>query len=293
MMQKILLTGSSGFLGWYVAKDLLSNGYEVIGTYSSHKPKIEGMTTLQIDLTDSKAVVDLFQSWQPKAVIHLAANSNANQCELKPEATQLINVMATTQMAQLCAANNIPFLFTSTDLIFDGQHAPYDETVDPNPINTYGQQKKQAEQAILDVHPTATIARSPLMYGLHQPSNNFLKNWIGKLQNGETIAAFKDELRTPASGNDVSKGIRLLLEQQLPGIWHLGGPERISRYDFALEMAEVFNLPKTHIKASLQADVQMPAARPSDVSMNSQKTFKMGYQPLGIRAGLLRELHKS
>jgi dTDP-4-dehydrorhamnose reductase len=77
-----------------------------------------------------------------------------------------------------------------------------------------------------------------------------------------------------------------VLEKQVQGMIHLGGKERLSRYDFGRLLVEVFQLPATRLKSCRQQDVKMAAPRPADVSLDSSKAFHLGYQPLSVREEL-------
>ena len=276
-MKKLLVTGVSGFLGWHVAHHK-QDDYELLGIYSQTKPELENIQLTSLNLTDYKAVRNFLEKNQPEAILHLAANSNPNNCE-QNESSNNINVTTTINLARWAAKSNIPFLFTSTDLVFDGKNAPYSESSATNPIMVYGKQKLEAEQKVLDIYPNATIARMPLMYGTPSNGLGYMNAWIRNLKEGKKVFCFTDEYRTTTSGNDAAAGLFLLLEKNQSGIFHLGGRERISRFDFAQKMAEVFFLPKALIIPSLQKDVQMPAKRPADVSLVSSKAYALGFNP--------------
>lgn len=286
-MKKLLITGISGFLGNCFAKLHLED-WQLTGWYHQRKVTYPGIETQAVNLADSAAVEAAFHKVQADALIHLAAIAQPNACEKHPAFARTINVDATVLLASLCEKRGIPFLFTSTDLVFDGKHAPYDEQAKTLPVNLYGRHKVAAEQAIQEVCPTACIARCPLMFGIPDAGNSFLKGWLTALQAGREIFAFEDEYRTAVSGETAVKGLMLLLNQGVSGTWHLGGKERLSRYDFAIKMANVFKLPTALIKASKQADVQMLANRPADVSLDSAKAFDLGYDPLSTELALRR-----
>ena len=114
--------------------------------------------------------------------------------------------------------------------------------------------------------------------------------WIRNLKEGKKVFCFTDEYRTTTSGRDAATGLFLLLEKNKSGIFHLGGRERISRFDFAIRMAEIFNLPKELIIPSLQKDVQMPANRPADVSLVSDKAYAIGFNPGSVKKELSKLL---
>ena len=285
-MKKLFVTGISGFLGWHITK-AKQQQWQLIGTYKENALIITNGTTIALDLTESKKLQESLENIQPDAILHLAALSNPNYCEQHPDASYAVNVKVGVELASYAAQQNIPFVFTSTDLVFDGKAGNYTEAAPIAPVNQYGQHKAEAERAIQELYPAAIIARLPLLYGLTGRPDNFMFHWLRKLKEGETVPAFSDEFRTPGSGLDIAKGLFQLLEANQAGIWHLAGPERISRYDFAIKMAKAFSIPEHLIIPSLQKDVKMPAARPADVSMAIEKVTTIGYRPRPIEENLV------
>ncbi len=283
-MKKLLVTGISGFLGWHIAEHAQSD-FQLIGIYNKTKLELKNIQLEQLDLTNQSAVSNFLKKHQPDAILHLAANSNPNYCEQNP-LSEIINVKVTEHLASNCAEQNISFLFTSTDLVFDGKNAPYTTTGSPNPIMVYGKQKLEAEQKVLKVFPKAIIARMPLMYGLPKNGLGFMNAWLRNLQAGKNVYCFTDEYRTATFGGDAAQGIFALLNNKAKGIFHLGGLERMSRFEFATQMAEHFGLDKNLIIPSLQKDVNMPAKRPADVSLDSNNTFTFGFVPKKLEDNL-------
>jgi dTDP-4-dehydrorhamnose reductase len=283
-MKKLLVTGISGFLGWHIAYHLQSD-FEIIGVYKKTKPEMKNIHLQQLDLTNQAAVSIFLEKNKFDAVLHLAANSNPNDCQRDP-LSGIINVEVTKYLAQYCAVQNIAFLFTSTDLVFDGENAPYSVSESLNPIMVYGKQKLKAEQYVLKVFPEAIIARMPLMYGLPKNGFGFMSAWLRDLQEGKNIYCFTDEYRTATYGGDAAQGIFALLKNEASGVFHLGGPERMSRFDFSTKMALHFGLDKNLIIPSLQKDVKMPAKRPADVSLVSNKAFTYGFSPKKLEDNL-------
>jgi len=286
---KLLLTGASGFLGgnfckWY------ADQFEIHAVWHQNPvglPGLPGLSAHQVDITDETALASLIETVKPDAVIHLAAYSDPNACQLHPEVSELVNIQASENMASICAGLKIPLLFASTDLVFDGKAAPYAEKDVPAPVSTYGLHKSIAEQAILDIYPNATVCRLPLMYGnSYNTANSFLQPMLQKLSNGEQVHLFTDEYRSVASARDVCKGLLMCLDN--PGeIFHLGGNERISRYAFGKKTCEIFGYSESLLVKSKQKDVPMPAPRPKDVSLSSEKANNLGWMPGNIDTELL------
>ncbi|MEO1625781.1 MAG: NAD(P)-dependent oxidoreductase [Bacteroidota bacterium] len=269
-MKKLLVTGISGFLGQHLAR-LYSPHWQLLGTYHKHQPSSSAMDCFQLDISDSTASRALLDKLHPDAILHLAACAQPNFCEEHPDLSEKVNVQASVHLAKLAAERDIPFVFTSTDLVFDGASAPYAEEDATGPVNLYGQQKARAEQQILGVHSRATVARMPLMYSTDESIPSFLIHWLKALREGREVYAFTDEIRTALHARDAVEGLLALLELGASGIWHLGGDQPMSRYDFIVHHAQEESLPTELIRPSLQKDVSMPAARPANVSLDSQK----------------------
>lgn len=276
-MKKLLITGASGFLGWHLCQ-MAQASWDVYGTYHSHLTDIPGTTGLNLDLTHFNHLKKTLQTLQPDAVIHAAAISQPNQCQENPERSHQINVISTWNLAGLCADLQIPFLFTSSELVFDGQNPPYRESDPVCPINLYGEQKVAAETGILERHLDAIICRMPLMFGAVPHAQSFIQPFIERIRTGQILNLFTDEIRTPVSGTCAAKGILLALEKA-KGFIHLGGRDRLSRYEMGLMLVEVLQIPNANLNPCKQSDVPMSAPRAKDVSMDSSIAFNLGYQP--------------
>lgn len=284
-MKKLLITGISGFLGWHLW-ELAKQDWEVYGTYFSHAIALPGAKLIKVDLKDLQALRELFQTVQPQAVIHTAALSSPNFCQTHPEESHAVNVTASCHIATLCAEAGLPCAFTSTDLVFDGLNPPYRESDSVNPVNLYGEQKVLAEAGMLERYPAIAVCRMPLMFGAATPTaSSFMQPFIQMLRDEQELKLFIDEFRTPASVTTAAKGLLLALEKA-QGIIHLGGKERVSRYEFGKLLVDVLALPERGLQACRQQDVPMSAPRPKDVSLDSSLAFSLGYSPLSIREEL-------
>ena len=286
-MKRLLVTGSSGFVGWHLGQ-VSPDHWQLIGQYRSNCPISGYGEHFSLNLDDLDELEKAFAYYHPDGIIHLAAAANPNYCETNRTEAYHTNVEVTVAIARYAAQHHIPFVFASTDLVFDGQRAPYLPTDLRAPVSQYGLQKMAAEDILLRQFPGAIIARLPLMFGLPEQGNNFLRSWLNKWRSGETIPAFQDEYRTAVSGFDAAKGLMLLLELRRGGVFHLGGRDRMSRYQFARLAAVLFGVPTSLVRPSWQADVKMAAARPADVSLNSRQTYQLGYQPKIAEEALIR-----
>lgn len=277
--KRLLVTGASGFLGYRVCIEATS-GWKVFGIHHDHPVLAGNVEALGLDLTDHDALTHAVKQVRPHAVIHTAAVSRPEDCQAHPETSRAVNVTATANLATLCARDKIPFVFTSTDLVFDGRNAPYAETDSVSPVNAYGRQKVEAEKAVRRIYPAAAICRMPLMFGYAPGTENGFLGWmIRALEKGEPIRLFTNEYRTVIDTVSAARGLILFTEKP-GGTYHLGGRRRISRYDMGLALLQrgPWN-PSLLIRASVH-DLTGTAPRSPDVSLVSDRAHAMGYHPL-------------
>ncbi|MCK5685065.1 NAD(P)-dependent oxidoreductase [bacterium] len=282
MKKKLIITGASGFLGRKLCLQAVKN-WNVYGLIHKHIFSQNGVTVLKIDLTSLSDLKKFFLNIKPDALIHTAAISDPNFCQENPEQSFKLNVESSINLSILCSDLEIPFIFCSTDLVFDGLNPPYSENDIVCPVNTYGKHKVLAEKGIIKIYADSLICRLPLLYGYPESGNRGLKKMLTDLENNRTVKLFSDEYRSPVSAESAATGILELLGKN-SGLLHLGGRESISRYDFGLLVAELYNYSSDLIEKILQLDVPMPAPRSIDVSLISKQAYSLGYKP-----GLLRE----
>ncbi len=280
-MNKILVTGISGFLGWYAARQLKGQ-FELHGIYHQNPVQMPDVHLHQLDLCDAAATRQLLNRIRPAVILHLAANSNLNHCESHPQRAYRINVAATQQLVALAEKLDIYLLYTSTDMVFDGQSPPYHEASPPSPIHSYGHTKAAAEQAVVQSLASVAVVRLPLLYGQVPHASNFYSSWLAHFQKGEPIRAFMDEFRNPLSGRQAAEGLALLLDKKVKGIWHLGGKEYCSRYRFAVSMAHQYGYPEELVIPGKQADISSLAKRPAKLCLAFEKAAAAGFEPGGI-----------
>jgi dTDP-4-dehydrorhamnose reductase len=284
-MKKLLVTGASGFLGWNVIQHAMG-GWDVVGICLTHSVAIPGTKILRVDITRYQDLKRTVFDIRPDAVIHAAAVSDPNTCEQNPGQTRIVNTDASIHLAGLCAALEIPCLFVSSDLVFSGTDAPYCEDDEPSPVSVYGEQKVLAEKGMRKEWPRTVVCRLPLMYGDPGPAaTNFLQLLTRAVLKGQPPRLFIDEYRTPLSGRSAAQGLMIAL-RVIPPIVHLGGPERISRYEFGCLLADVLGVSRATIIACRQKDVDLPAKRPPDVSLDSGRAIAMGFNPGSVREEL-------
>jgi dTDP-4-dehydrorhamnose reductase len=287
-MKKLLVTGASGFLGSNVCR-VAQASWEVFGLYRTKPMSIENVKTMQADLADREPFETMFREVRPNAVIHCAAFPDPNECQKNPDASYRANVLASIVVATLCADAHIPCVFTSSDLVFGGNNPPYAEDSPLDPVNIYGQHKVAAEQGMREAFPDVTICRMPLMFGdAIAPAKSIIQPMIAAIISRKELRLFSDEYRTPVGGTSAAKGLLLALDVS-SGVLHLGGRERISRYEIGVLVAKVIGKSASSIIPALQKENTMSAPRAKDVSLVSEKAFDLGFNP-GTVEDQMREL---
>lgn len=279
---RLLITGAGGFLGWHLCRKA-APVWKVFGLYRAHPAPLTQIEHVQIDLTDFKSVKTLFKEIRPMAVIHLAAQSKTGFCQQHPKQSRLINVDAAANLAGLFSDRSIPFAFTSTDLVFDGNRPPYAEDSPKSPLSVYGEHKAIAEEKILNLYPKAAVCRMPFMFGYTGGyEKGFSGYLLGALKKRNPVRLFADEIRTPVDGIHGAGGLLMALEKA-EGLIHLGGRTPISRFEMG-RMIETYLKVETSVIVPISTQaVDTGVPRSPDVSLDSKKAYAMGYDPGDIQ----------
>jgi dTDP-4-dehydrorhamnose reductase len=237
MKPRLLIVGASGFVGsrWALAA---ADRFEVVR--AARHPADEGEWAT-IDITDPKSVAAAFDQTRPAGVTLLAALSDIDRCQREPELAERINVDGAINVTRQCARHGARLLYTSTDAVFDGTRGIYREDDPPTPPNWYGQTKARAERAIIELLPSATIARMSLVLGRSAQvgGNSYLEKVIGNLRLGNPIITPKNEYRNPIDVGTLCEFFaELTSRDDTSGIFHIGASDKISRYDLASAIAK-------------------------------------------------------
>jgi dTDP-4-dehydrorhamnose reductase len=295
---KILLTGSNGLLGQHLVKLLIeTNAHEIIATSRGANrlsfASSERYKYFSLDITDGIAVNDFMLSHQPDVIIHAAAMTQPDSCEENPVECWNVNVTATRFLTDAAEKVNARFIYLSTDFVFDGLNGPYKETDEPSPVNYYGSSKLAAEKSVMTSNLQWAIVRTVLVYGNILVGNRSnIISWVKEnLENSKPIKVVSDQWRTPTYVEDLAKGILLVLEKNVTGIYHISGEEGMSPYDMALTTADYLHLDKT-LMTKVNADTfTQPAKRPLRTGFIIEKAKKeLGYQPISFKEALKKML---
>ncbi|MFW5959580.1 MAG: SDR family oxidoreductase [Chitinivibrionales bacterium] len=289
MPLNLLITGASGMLGYNLCR-IASVEHSVTGVYYSNEIHIDSVEMIKADLTDQRSVKNLVSDRRFDAVIHTAAFSSPGYCQQNPEETAMLNVDTVKSFCRACRRSGTGFVFTSSDLVFNGKNPPYKEDATLSPVNAYGEQKAEAERIVKKASKDFTVCRMPLLFGDPSPcSNSFIQHLIHSLRATRSIVLFTDEYRTPVSAVSAGYGLLMAAEGRLGGgTVHLGGRTRISRYMIGVKLAELMGCDTTLVKGNLQRDKTFAAPRPPDVSLDSSYAYGKGFGVPELTQDLLR-----
>jgi dTDP-4-dehydrorhamnose reductase len=233
---------------------------------------VQGSTRAHVDLLDFSAVRRVFAELRPQLVIHCAAMSRSPECQQKPELARRVNVDVTAHLAELAA--EVSFVFLSTDLVFDGLKGNYAETDAVNPLNVYAETKVTAEQ-VVRVHPRHLIFRLAINGGVSPTGDRgFNEQMRLAWQRGQVTNLFTDEFRCPIPAVVTARAIWELVNQKQTGLFHLGGGEKLSRYQIGKLVAS--RTPELAVKIVPDSRKNYHGApRPADVSLKLDKIQRL------------------
>lgn len=306
--RSIVVTGATGLVGTKVVQKLLSLDATVHAVV--HRQPPSGHPTLEMSTKDIASsvvlhTVDLatvqpdwtwMQHIQPSAVIHCAAMTNVDACELDPAGAYAINERATRSLAETCARYGAHLVFVSTDYVFDGSNehpGPYNEDDPVHPLNHYGRSKWQGEVAVQNLCAGRTawsICRTSVVYGSTPWTRaNFVTWLLEKLRNGVSAQVVDDQISSPTLAEDLADMLLEIVRQQAVGIFHTAGSTILDRYQFALALARQFDADTSLIRPITTSELQQVAPRPLKAGLHTDKIKQqLALRPLSLTEALLR-----
>ena len=243
-----------------------------------------GLSRADLDFTDHAAAEQVWQRLKPNAVIHCAAVSRTTECERNPQVARRMNVDTTAYLARL--SRDIPFIFLSSGEVFDGKAGSCQETDEPKPINIYGKTKLEAEQRVLE-NPRHTVVRIVLTAGASQHGDrSFVEDMCRSVKNGKKVTLYGDEFRCPLPAGTIARSVWEVLDKGAPGLYHLGGRERLSRWEIGQALLPWYPELQGHLLEG-SAGEHTGAPRPADLSLNCEKIQALLSFPIpGFRSWL-------
>lgn len=274
---KLLITGATGLLGPFLINSFYRD-YETYGIYLKNFIRTDKCKLFKQDIFE-KELSKLILRIKPDLIIHLAALTDVDLCEKNKKLAKKINVFGTENIVKSAEMVNSKLIYVSTDYVFDGKKGNYSEDDTVNPINYYGKSKYMGEKVIMDLNSDYLVVRTSL-YGWNIQDKLSFGEWvIYKLRNNERINLFSDQINSMIFTGDFADILKIVINKNVKGILNIANKESISRYDFGLKVAEVFNLDKKLINKVKFNDFlnknTSGAKRPRNVSLNTDKLERL------------------
>lgn len=269
-MKSILIIGGSGFVGSVFTK-YFSQKYSIHVTYNKNKPYFD-IPSSKIDLIENKQEIqDLILTLKPDIIFHTVAYPSVDFCEQNHELTDDLHVNSIRKISDVAKMVNSKLIFLSTDAVFNSMDKiKFNEDDKTNPINYYGKSKLSAEKIVLNSSEQNIVLRTSVIYGWHEKSR--FTNWIiSSLENSKIVDPFIDQYNTPTLVDDLVKSIQYIIEKNISGLFHATGKTCLNRYEFALIIADIFNLNQNLIKSVTKLEKKQDAPRPFNSCLDSSK----------------------
>jgi dTDP-4-dehydrorhamnose reductase len=265
-MKRILICGANGLLGQRLSLMLSTQtDYEVLNTSIERSFVYDNLLFdyNQLDITNRSDVKSLASSFQPNVILNAAAATNVDWCESNREEAWKANVTAVENLADAARKVGAKLVHISTDYVFDGKNGPYNEESQPHPIGYYGKTKLASENALRVAGIPHVILRTIVLYGSGIGIKANFALWVvHNLKAGKQIHIVDDQIGNPTFVGDLALAMIKAFELNREGIFHIGGGEQISRYDFAIKAATIFGLDVSLIKRIKTSDLNQDAPRP-------------------------------
>ena len=299
---KVFVTGVGGQLGHDVVNELVSRGYEAVG--SDIQPSYAGIQDhtavtkvlyVQLDITDQTAVEKIVKDIHPDVIIHCAAWTavDAAEEESNKDKVHAINALGTRYIAEAARAVDAKMVYISTDYVFDGQGERPWEPDDKcyAPLNVYGQSKLDGEMAVSSILSKYFIVRIAWVFGLN--GKNFIKTMINVGKTHDTVRVVNDQIGTPTYTLDLARLLVDMIESEKYGYYHAtneGG--YISWFDFCCEFYRQYGLNTTVIPVTTKEYGLSKAARPFNSRLDKSKLISAGFTPLPVWQDAVRRYLK-
>ncbi|OGW85332.1 MAG: dTDP-4-dehydrorhamnose reductase [Omnitrophica bacterium RIFCSPLOWO2_01_FULL_45_10] len=279
---KVLITGSNGMLGTDLWQEL-NGDYEILGLdISGSRVKGQGSRVNVVDITDKDKIRSLIYKIKPDIVLHTAAWTDVDGCELNREKAYEINYGGTENIARACKDADADLIYISTDFVFDGKKkSPYKETDLPNPLNVYAQTKLKGEEAVKNLVKKYFILRTSWLYGSN--GKNFVDTILQIAEKKKVLKVVDDQIGSPTYAKDLAKAIHLLLDKAFVrsaergvrsyGVYHVTNDGSVSWYEYAKEILKLSGS-KTKVIPISSEELNRPAKRPAMSVLDNSKFKK-------------------
>ena len=286
------MTGSNGLLGQklvYKLKD--RTDVELIATARGANRLVDqtGYLFRSMDIEDRQSVDAVIDTVKPHHIIHTAAMTQVDDCELDHAACDRANVDAVQYIVNAAERNNSHLVHISTDFIFNGKEGPYDEQGVADPLSYYGNAKWKGELIIQQSKLQWAILRTVLVYGIvDNMSRSNIVLWAkGALEKGKPINVVDDQFRSPTLAEDLADGCILAVDRNATGIYNISGKDQFAIIDLVREVADHYGLDRNLINPVSSETLNQPAKRPPITGFILDKARReLGYEPHSFKEGM-------
>lgn len=289
--KNIMITGANGLLGQKVTHIFKQESEHRLFLTDLHdkSENPDGIEYFKMDITVKEDVKEKVKKYSPDIIINTAAYTNVDGCETEKEHSWRVNVDAVKNFIIASRINDSKIIHISTDYVFDGKTGNYDENSKPNPLSYYGKSKLASENALISSGIKFAVIRTMIIYGT---ANNIRPNFalwlIDMLEKGEHVRIVDDQFGMPTISDDLGLGILKITNLDKSGYYHICGSEFLSRYEFAVKLANIFNLDENLIIPVKTSDLNQAAPRPMKSSFVLLKAeTELGLKPLNVTEGLV------
>jgi dTDP-4-dehydrorhamnose reductase len=281
-MRRILITGAFGQLGTSLRNILSDQSILAAGKMIPVEEK-DGCT--ELDITELNQVREVIASFQPDVIVHLAAMTDVDGCELNPELAFDVNVRGTENLLDNFSGR---FIYISTDYVFDGNNGPYKEKDEVNPISVYGRTKLYGEDLVQQSNVNWVILRANVVFSFQERTKASFMDWVvDSLKNRQSITVVDDQWNNPTWTVDLARIISRIIDHEIHGLYHYGGRDLLNRFAFAEMIAETFKLDRTLIEPIDTASLKQLAKRPLKSGLCTEKIeIDLSIEALPLRKAL-------
>jgi dTDP-4-dehydrorhamnose reductase len=262
--KRSLVVGASGQVGNQIAQAL---GFDRTVRTVRGNPGANEIVVDLLELADNTGLARRLVDHDVDAVYCAAAMTHVDGCETAPDAAMKANCHAPAALAAAAAEARVPFVFFSTEYVFDGKNGPYDEEAKANPISVYGRSKWMGELEVRKACPRALILRTTVVYGVDPARKNFLYSLRRACLEKRPFRSPDDQISTPTYNRDLAQAAIRLATAGQTGIFNVSGPERLNRYDFAIAAIRAMGLEHDNLSAITTAELKQIAPRPLNAGL--------------------------
>ncbi len=286
-MTRYLVTGASGLLGLNLCLALAAQGETVTGVVGRHALRRPPFAQAYANFGVCGAADSLVDQFAPDVIINCAAMAIIDACEADPALAEQVNAHMPAELARSARASGARMVHISTDSVFDGTRDCYTEADAPNPLSIYSRTKLAGERAVAEANPDAIIARV-VFYGWSLGGRRSLSEFFyNRLSAGQTATGFTDVFFCPLHAQHLGAALAQMATLRLSGLYHVVGPECISKYDFGVALAREFGFNPVLVLPTSVRDSELKAQRSPRLCLSAEKvTSALGGPLPGVAEGL-------